>query len=207
LPTDLPRVLLIDEIDKSEIDLPNDLLNLFEDGEFSIPELQRLKLGDTAIPIRTTDREKNGTQKEVEVKHGVVRCRAFPLVIMTSNGERDFPSAFLRRCLRFKMPTPKKEFLEDIVRKHLGQTALEKSTDLVTAFCDQVEAGEILATDQLLNAIHWRTQEKTGSQKELTEVAERIINQKPTSEKAEPEPKLISVENHLLKDLNSPDEE
>lgn len=208
LPTDLPRVLLIDEIDKSEIDLPNDLLNLFEDGEFSISELQRLKLGDTAISIRTTDREKNGTQKEVKVKHGVVRCRAFPLVIMTSNGERDFPSAFLRRCLRFKMPTPKKEFLEDIVRKHLGQTALEKSTDLVTAFCKKVEEeGQTLATDQLLNAIHWRTQEQTDSPKELTEVAERITTQKPTSEKAEPEPKLISVENHLLKDLNSPDEE
>jgi len=37
-----PRVLLIDEIDKSDIDLPNDLLNLFEEGEFEIPELSRL---------------------------------------------------------------------------------------------------------------------------------------------------------------------
>ena len=38
-----PRVLLIDEIDKSDIDLPNDLLNIFEDGYFIIKELQRLK--------------------------------------------------------------------------------------------------------------------------------------------------------------------
>ena len=39
VPTRWPRVLLIDEIDKSDIDLPNDLLNIFEEGEFEIPEL------------------------------------------------------------------------------------------------------------------------------------------------------------------------
>ena len=42
LPWRQPRVLLIDEIDKSDIDLPNDLLNVFEEGEFTIPELSRL---------------------------------------------------------------------------------------------------------------------------------------------------------------------
>ena len=41
LPAKLPRVLLIDEIDKSDINLPNDLLNIFEEGEFQIPELVR----------------------------------------------------------------------------------------------------------------------------------------------------------------------
>ncbi|MCZ9339185.1 MoxR family ATPase, partial [Streptomyces sp. TRM76130] len=40
LPSDTPRVLLIDELDKSDIDLPNDLLNVLEEGEFPIPELQ-----------------------------------------------------------------------------------------------------------------------------------------------------------------------
>ena len=43
LPSDKPRVLLIDEIDKSDIDLPNDLLTIFEEGRFEIPELVRLK--------------------------------------------------------------------------------------------------------------------------------------------------------------------
>ncbi|ETR64776.1 MAG: hypothetical protein OMM_15361 [Candidatus Magnetoglobus multicellularis str. Araruama] len=38
-----PRVLLIDEIDKSDIDLPNDLLNIFEEGSFEIPELSRIQ--------------------------------------------------------------------------------------------------------------------------------------------------------------------
>ena len=42
LPWRRPRVLLIDEIDKSDLDLPNDLLNVFEEGEFGIPELARL---------------------------------------------------------------------------------------------------------------------------------------------------------------------
>src|SRR4051794_41113184 len=42
LPAQRPRVLLIDEIDKSDIDLPNDLLNVFEEGTFEVPELSRL---------------------------------------------------------------------------------------------------------------------------------------------------------------------
>ncbi len=42
LPSDVPRVLLIDELDKSDIDLPNDLLNVLEEGEFAIPELERI---------------------------------------------------------------------------------------------------------------------------------------------------------------------
>ena len=42
LPSSRPRALLIDEIDKSDIDLPNDLLHIFEEGEFLIPELQRI---------------------------------------------------------------------------------------------------------------------------------------------------------------------
>ena len=47
LPTHTPRALLIDEIDKADIDLPNDLLNVFERGEFDIPELARLGAATT----------------------------------------------------------------------------------------------------------------------------------------------------------------
>src|SRR5262249_51408118 len=42
LPRPRPRVLLIDEIDKSDVDLPNDLLHVFEEGAFEVPELVRL---------------------------------------------------------------------------------------------------------------------------------------------------------------------
>lgn len=182
LAADLPRVLLIDEIDKSDIDLPNDLLNLFEDGEFPIPELQRLEMSET--PVRTLDRE-NGKQRKVTIRDGVVRCRAFPLVIMTSNGERDFPPPFLRRCLRLRMPNPSPKELEAIVEKHLGEQAAQQSKALIEWFCEQIDAGAILATDQLLNAIHLRTQERTKATKEF---------------------KLSELEQRLLKDLSSPEE-
>ncbi len=181
IPTDKPRVLLIDEIDKSDIDLPNDLLNLFEDGEFPIPELQRLEL--SPVDVRTLDR-KDGKQQKTSVINGVVRCRAFPLVIMTSNGERDFPPPFLRRCLRFKMPNPSDLELQKIVEKHLGEAAAQKSSKIIKHFLDEIKAGNTLATDQLLNVIHLRTHEKTST---------------------EPED-LNELEKRLLKDLNSPED-
>ncbi|NET06719.1 MAG: AAA family ATPase [Symploca sp. SIO2B6] len=53
LPSHQPRVLLIDEIDKSDINLPNDLLNLFEEGGYSIPELERLQTQE--VTVRTAD--------------------------------------------------------------------------------------------------------------------------------------------------------
>ncbi len=188
LAADVPRVLLIDEIDKSDIDLPNDLLNLFEDGEFSIPELQRLELAKTQV--RTVDRE-DGKQRQVDVLNGVVRCRAFPLVIMTSNGERDFPPPFLRRCLRFRMPNPSPKELEEIVEKHLGKEASQQAKQMIKWFCEQIENGGTLATDQLLNAIYLRTQENIRGKK---------------SSKSDQKLTLSDLEKRLLKDLNSPED-
>lgn len=163
LPSEHPRVLLIDEIDKSDIDLPNDLLNLFEDGEFAIPELQRIKT--LPVTVRTADRIKK-IQGTATVNNGLVRCRAFPMVIMTSNNERDFPPPFLRRCLRYDMPTPKtSEDLEKIVTAHLGEAATAQSTDLINQFLKDSGKG-ILAVDQLLNVIHLVTQDRPPSEKE-----------------------------------------
>lgn len=54
LPSHRPRVLLIDEIDKSDINLPNDLLNLFEEGEFEIPELARISKEMDQVQVRTS---------------------------------------------------------------------------------------------------------------------------------------------------------
>jgi MoxR-like ATPase len=194
VPSDVPRVLLIDEIDKSDIDLPNDLLNLFEDGEFSIPELQRLEL--TESMVRTLDRDQ-GKQVKVPVRDGMVRCRAFPLVIMTSNGERDFPPPFLRRCLRLRMPNPGFAELQEIVQKHLGAEAAQDATRLIQWFCTQLEAGETLATDQLLNAIHIRTQVKKRVDPSNQDGGDSEDNQSFT---------LTDLEKRLLKDLNSPEE-
>jgi MoxR-like ATPase len=174
LPTDLPRVLLIDEIDKSDIDLPNDLLNLLEDGEFPIPELQRLELSPVAV--RTIERDTDNKQNKETVENGVIRCRAFPLVIMTSNGERDFPPPFLRRCLRLKMPNPNAQELQKIVGKHLGESVAQTSTLLIQEFCKRIDKGGTLATDQLLNVIHIRTQENDRTDRsKLTDLEERLL--------------------------------
>lgn len=88
LPSDRPRVLLIDELDKSDIDLPNDLLNVLEEGEFAIPELERIADRLPGGEADVLDHDGN----KVRIKGGRVQCRAFPFVVLTSNGERDFPA-------------------------------------------------------------------------------------------------------------------
>lgn len=145
-----PRVLLIDEIDKSDIDLPNDLLHLFEEGEFEISELVRLPKDQQTIEIRPYDHGEG-----VKIEHGQVRCQEFPLVIMTSNGEKEFPPAFLRRCLRLEMQLPTEEQLREIVTAHLGDTATEKVTNLIKEFVkERDDKQQDLANDQLLNAAY-----------------------------------------------------
>jgi MoxR-like ATPase len=146
LPGRRPRALLIDEIDKSDIDLPNDLLNAFERGEFTIPELARLDR-DTVL-IRA-----DGDDRTYPITRGRVQCTEFPFVVVTSNGERDFSAAFLRRCIRLLMPDPTVELLTDIVTAHLGAEAAEASSQLITAFASRSGASSALATDQLMNAI------------------------------------------------------
>ncbi len=153
LPQDRPRVLLVDEIDKSDIDLPGDLLTVFEDGGFLIPELARLAQEDPTVAIGTDD----DPDAAVRITQGRVQCRYFPIVVLTSNGERDFPPAFLRRCVRLHLESPGPEKLARIVRRRLGVDieAGEEYQELVQTFLDRAEDGD-LATDQLLNAIQLR---------------------------------------------------
>ncbi|MER5882921.1 MoxR family ATPase [Streptomyces sp. NPDC001941] len=147
-PYALPRVLLIDEIDKSDIDLPNDLLDAFEEGAFEIPELSRVADAQPVVRVRPADEG-----EPVTVTGGVVRCQTFPFVILTSNGEREFPPAFLRRCVRLHLPAvDDDQRLRAIVRAHLG-TADEDAAEVVRRFREHAATGE-LATDQLLNAVY-----------------------------------------------------
>ncbi|MEV6764577.1 MoxR family ATPase [Streptomyces sp. NPDC051105] len=149
LPSDTPRVLLIDELDKSDIDLPNDLLNVLEEGEFEIPELQRIadRLPDGEAEVLTAD----GTK--VRVRDGRVRCRAFPFVVLTSNGERDFPAPLMRRCIHLELDRPDHNRLATFVRAHLGDEAARAGDDLINRFLERSRS-ELLAADQLLNAIY-----------------------------------------------------
>jgi MoxR-like ATPase len=154
LPNSKPRVLLIDEIDKSDIDFPNELLNIFEKGRYSIPELERIWDPEDPKPIKvkTADSDKN---EPVEIKAGKVRCQEFPLVIMTSNGERDFPAPFLRRCLRLTMEKPTADQLRKIVHEHLGEMIDQNAVEeLIERFLKEQNQNKQLATDQLLNALH-----------------------------------------------------
>ncbi|MEU1345977.1 MoxR family ATPase [Streptomyces sp. NPDC005795] len=149
LPSDRPRVLLIDELDKSDIDLPNDLLNVLEEGEFAIPELERIadRLPDGEADVLDHDGNK------VRIKGGRVQCRAFPFVVLTSNGERDFPAPLMRRCIHLELGRPDHKRLAAFVKAHLGEEAARSSEDLITLFLERSRS-ELLATDQLLNAIY-----------------------------------------------------
>ena len=147
-----PRVLLIDEIDKSDIDLPNDLLNIFEEGEFEIPELSRLPEEQNIVGVLSHD----GGER-VHVKRGRVRCEVFPFVVLTSNGEREFPPAFLRRCLRLDIKPHSPEMLAQIVKERLP-TPPDRHADMSALLNHFVELRDAqkkeLATDQLLNAVY-----------------------------------------------------
>jgi len=155
VPQDMPRVLLIDEIDKCSVDLPSDLLHLFEEGAFEIPELKRLPRGDKfdQVPVKLADSA--GTYS---IPRGVVRCREFPLIFMTSNEDRDFPPAFLRRCLRLKMDFPKEDRLREIVHEQMdGQLDDSDVAAAVAKFLAKKDHG-VFSVDQLLSVYFLKSQ-------------------------------------------------
>ena len=82
-------VLLIDEIDKADLEFPNDLLNELDEMSFYIPET-----GETVV------------------------AKNRPIVIITSNAEKELPDAFLRRCIFHYIEFPDPDLMEEIVRVH-----------------------------------------------------------------------------------------
>lgn len=190
LPSDKPRVLLIDEIDKSDIDLPNDLLNIFEEGNFEIPELTRIAEKFPEIHVQTHD---NKPQKIVK---GKVQCKAFSFVLLTSNGEREFPPPFLRRCLRLDLKQPTEQELEAIVKAHLGDSILRQAKPIIDKFLSKRNRGD-LATDQLLNAIYMLSSTANTSDSPMIEA---VNQQQDANQEDENKRKLID---RLLQHLNS----
>jgi len=153
LPTLYPRVLLIDEVDKSDIDLPNDLLHVFEEGRYEIPELIRISAEQPNVPVLPAD-----SDKRVTITDGRVACYEFPIVILTSNGEREFPGPFLRRCVRLNIPEHDDAKLTRIVGSYFADGEVMTAADrdaLINRFLERRSRGE-LSTDQLLNAIYLR---------------------------------------------------
>ncbi|MCX5361691.1 AAA family ATPase [Streptomyces sp. NBC_00124] len=169
LPYELPRVLLVDELDKSDQDLANDLLSVFEEGQFQIPELMRARRLHRSVTVMTDD-----SGRSAEIVDGIVKCRAFPIVVITSNGEREFPPAFLRRCLRLRMPDPDRPQLVNMVLAHLAATehassGSARAEELIDDFLRNSRERGGLAIDQLLNAAFVATSGRFSGNEEALE--------------------------------------
>lgn len=124
-------VLLIDEIDKADIDFPNDLLLELDEKRFYIPE----------------------TKEQVFAKNS-------PIIFITSNAERDLPDAFLRRCLFHYIEFPKKDKLIEIVRLHFNlsednpliSATVEKFLELREILHEEKgQAGKNISTSELID--------------------------------------------------------
>jgi len=148
LPHRLPRVLLVDELDKSDYAFANDLLNIFEDGEFTVPELARLAGSTPAVEVHTDDPGRTAV-----IGHGLVRCNAFPIVVLTSNQEREFSPAFRRRCTLLDLPHPTTARLASLVAAHFPAGSPDRAA-LIARFEQRRSRVGGLAADQLLNAAH-----------------------------------------------------
>jgi MoxR-like ATPase len=85
-------VLLIDEIDKADLEFPNDLLWELDQMEFYIHETKE-----------------------------TVKAKQRPIVIITSNAEKELPDAFLRRCIFHYIAFPDRDLMEEIVKVHYPQ--------------------------------------------------------------------------------------
>jgi MoxR-like ATPase len=111
-------VVLIDEIDKAPREVPNDLLTEIEDLSFRIPELGHMRVPELSHMCRMPEIKLDESEK-------INR----PIIIITSNSERDLPPAFLRRCIYFhvEMPPFRAEqpdapvTIEKIVQERLGE--------------------------------------------------------------------------------------
>lgn len=103
--SDVPTVVLIDEIDKADIEFPNDLLRELDQMSFHVYE----------------------TQQTVTARHR-------PLIIITSNNEKELPDAFLRRCFFHYIRFPDRETLEQIVQLHFPQLKSELLNQAMDVF-------------------------------------------------------------------------
>ena len=155
-----PRVVLIDEIDKADIDFPNDLLDVLDRFEFEIEDLPQEESNDCE-----SDQDK-GFGRVVKPAAGGVR----PIVVITSNREKPLPEPFLRRCLYIQLDFPSDtQMLEKIVKRNLRRTGEQIQDSLiqhaVATFLNVRQRGEDErlqkppATSELVDwvrALHWQ---------------------------------------------------
>ena len=131
-------VLLIDEVDKADLEFPNDLLH----------ELDRMR-----FRILETDEEVEAQQR--------------PVVVVTSNNEKELPDAFLRRCVFHFIDFPDRELMERIVRVHhpkLDEALTSQALDVFYQLRDLTRLRKRPSTSELVD---WLAVLKSAGVKEL----------------------------------------
>lgn len=119
-------VLLIDEIDKADIEFPNDLLLELDKMEFYCYELQ----------------------KTIKAKHR-------PIIIITSNNEKELPDAFLRRCFFHYIAFPERETLRSIVKVHYPKLDSKLINNAMNIFYDLREVDGLKKKPSTSELIDW----------------------------------------------------
>ena len=119
-------VLLIDEIDKADLEFPNDLLWELDKMEFYI----------------------NETKETIRTKHR-------PIVIITSNAEKELPDAFLRRCIFHYIEFPNQEKMEEIIKVHFGDVEEKLLGQAMEAFYWIREMKEIQKKPSTSELLDW----------------------------------------------------
>lgn len=124
--SDKQVVLLIDEIDKADLEFPNDLLWELDKMEFYI----------------------NETKETIRTKHR-------PIVIITSNAEKELPDAFLRRCIFHYIEFPNKEKMEEIINVHFGDIDKKLSEKALEAFYEIREMDDLQKKPSTSELLDW----------------------------------------------------
>jgi len=119
-------VLLIDEIDKADLEFPNDLLNELEEMSFYIPE----------------------TNESITANHR-------PIVVITSNAEKELPDAFLRRCIFHYIEFPNLELMEEIVKVHFPDIKDNLLREALKAFYKLREIDDFRKKPSTSELIDW----------------------------------------------------
>ena len=119
-------VLLIDEIDKADLEFPNDLLWELDQMEFYIHETKR-----------------------------TVKAKKRPIVIITSNAEKELPDAFLRRCIFHYIEFPDATLMEEIVKVHYPNIEENILKNAMEAFYDIRSMRDIRKKPSTSELIDW----------------------------------------------------
>lgn len=119
-------VLLIDEIDKADLEFPNDLLWELDKMEFYISETKE-----------------------------TIKTKLRPIVIITSNAEKELPDAFLRRCIFHYIEFPTRDKMEDIVKVHFGDIDKKLVDSAMESFYDIRKMKEIQKKPSTSELLDW----------------------------------------------------